>query len=145
MIKVDYPSHPFRIRGERGKEYIFDEFRKLWIRLTPEEWVRQNFLQYLVQVKKYPLALIAVEKEIQLGELKKRFDILVYSRNHLPWMMVECKSTDIAIDEQVLAQILRYNMSVPVPFLVITNGSYVYAYERIEGRIDMLYQLPEIS
>jgi hypothetical protein len=145
MIKVEYPTHPFRIKGDVGKECIFDEFRKQWITLTPEEWVRQNFLQYLVQVKKYPLSLIAVEKEIQLGELKKRFDILVYNANHRPWMMVECKSTAVRIDEHVLAQILRYNISVPVPFLVITNGSYVYGYERKEGRIEILRELPGVE
>jgi hypothetical protein len=144
MIKVIYPEHPYQIRGEKGKEYIFDAFRKLWVRLTPEEWVRQNFLQYLVKGMNYPPALIAVEKEIQLGELRKRFDILVYNRSHLPWMMIECKSTEIPINDQVLGQILRYNMSVPVPFLVITNGSYVYAYEIKAGNIEALEGLPPL-
>jgi hypothetical protein len=142
MIKIDYPSHPFKIKSEEGREQIFDEHRKIWVRLTPEEWVRQNFLQYLVKVKHYPLSLIAVEKEIRLGELKKRFDILVYNSLHQPWMMVECKSMDIVIDQRVMEQLLRYNMSVPVRFLVITNGSYVYGYERSEGKIELLSELP---
>jgi hypothetical protein len=142
MIKIDYPSHPFKIKMEEDKELIFDEHRKIWVRLTPEEWVRQNFLQYLVKVKNYPLSLIAVEKEIRLGELKKRFDILVYDSIHQPWMMIECKSMDIVIDQKVMEQLLRYNISVPVRFLVITNGSYVYGYERTEGRIELLSDLP---
>lgn len=142
MIKIEYPSHPFRIRKEDNKEYIFDEHRKLWVRLTPEEWVRQNFLQYLVKVKNYPVSLIAVEKEMQLGELKKRFDILVYNSDHKPWMMIECKSMDVVINQPVMEQLLRYNMSIPVPYLVLTNGSYVYGYMRKEGNIEMIDDLP---
>src|SRR4051794_39421507 len=99
MIKIDYPKHPYKIREEAGKEIIFDELRKLWVRLTPEEWVRQNLLQYLLQVKKYPSALIAIEKEMQLGELKKRFDILVYDASHKPWMMIECKAMEVQLNE----------------------------------------------
>ena len=75
MIIVNYPEPAFRIKQEEGKDYIFDTIRKRWLLLTPEEWVRQNFIQYLVQVKGYPLSLIAVEKELRLGELKKRFDL----------------------------------------------------------------------
>ncbi|MEI8059780.1 MAG: type I restriction enzyme HsdR N-terminal domain-containing protein, partial [Ferruginibacter sp.] len=74
MIKIDYPLYQPKIKKEKDKEFIFDEVRKRWIILTPEEWVRQNFLQYLIVVKKYPAVLIAVEKEISLGDLKKRFD-----------------------------------------------------------------------
>src|SRR4029079_850377 len=102
MIRIEYPAWPFRIKKETEKEFIFDEFRKQWLRLTPEEWVRQNFLQYLLQVKKYPASLTAVEKEIRLGELKKRFDILVYDNQHQPWLMVECKGMDVQLNQVVL-------------------------------------------
>ena len=78
MLVINYPEPNFRIKTEDGKEYIFDSFRKKWLLLTPEEWVRQNFVQYLTQVMHYPASLVALEKEIWLGELKKRFDILVY-------------------------------------------------------------------
>lgn len=142
MIKIDYPAHPFKIKTEENKELIFDEHRKIWVRLTPEEWVRQNFLQYLVKVRSYPVSLIAVEKEIRLAALRKRFDILVYNSRHEPWMMIECKSMDIIIDQKVMDQLLRYNISVPVRFLVITNGSYVYGYERVGSEIRLLYELP---
>lgn len=104
--------------------------RKKWLLLTPEEWVRQNFVQYLIQVKRYPSALIALEKEISLGELKKRFDILVYDTNHQPWMMVECKAAAIDMNEAVLQQVLRYNISVPVKYILITNGNITYGWER---------------
>ena len=145
MIKIEYPAHPFKIRTEENKEFIFDEQRKLWVRLTPEEWVRQNFLQFLVKVKRYPVSLIAIEKEMQLGELRKRFDILVYNSRHQPWMMVECKSMDVVIDQQVMDQLLRYNISIPVPFLVLTNGNYVYGYERKQGNISLLEELPSVE
>jgi hypothetical protein len=127
MIKIDYPPYQPKIKKENEKEFIFDEFRKRWVVLTPEEWVRQNFLQYLTQIKKYPASLIAVEKEIKLGELKKRFDIVVYDSHTKPWMIVECKEMNVPLDRTVLDQVLRYNINLQVPYLVITNGSYCMA------------------
>jgi len=142
MIKIKYPSFKFQIKDAAGSEIIFDALRKKWITLTPEEWVRQNFIQYLLQEAKYPPSLIAIEKEIMLGELKKRFDVLIYNRSHQPWMMIECKSTEINLDQKVLDQVLRYNISVPVQYMVITNGEYSYAFERKEGELLMLKELP---
>ncbi len=127
MIKIAYPPYQPKIKKEQDKEFIFDEFRKRWVVLTPEEWVRQNFLQYLTQIKKYPASLIAVEKEIKLGELKKRFDIVVYDSNTKPWMIVECKEMNTALDKKVLDQVLRYNVTMQVPYVAITNGSYCLA------------------
>jgi hypothetical protein len=142
MIKIMYPPYSYKIKEEGGKEMIFDPSRKLWLRLTPEEWVRQNFIQYLLQTMLYPRSLIAIEKELQLGDLKKRFDILVYDNRHLPWMMIECKSMDVPLDEKVLAQILRYHIAIPVPFLVITNGSWCAAFEKVNGSLSPLDALP---
>lgn len=142
MVQINFPKPDFRIKTEEGKEFIFDVFRKKWIVLTPEEWVRQNFLSYLLKIKKYPSSLIAIEKEIRLGELKKRFDILVYDNNHKPWMMVECKAMDIKLNEMVLAQILRYNMTVPVKYLVITNGNSTHAWQRRENNAEPIQELP---
>lgn len=109
--------------------------------LTPEEWVRQNFIQYLIQVKSYPSALIAIEKEIWLGEIKKRFDVLVYDRNHHPWMMIECKEMNVPLSDSVLQQVLRYNVSVPVQFILITNGQFTWGWQR---QVDGLLLLSEI-
>jgi hypothetical protein len=143
MIRIEYPDHPFRLKKEEGKEFIFDELRRQWIRLTGEEWVRQNFLQYLVQVKKYPSSLVAVEKEILLGELKKRFDILVFDRQHQPWLMVECKAMDIPLSEEVLQQVLRYNIAVPVEYVIITNGSHCAGFHRHNGQLHPIDCLPD--
>ncbi|MBK8520478.1 MAG: type I restriction enzyme HsdR N-terminal domain-containing protein [Chitinophagaceae bacterium] len=143
MIKIEYPAYQPKIKEEKGRELIFDEFRKRWVLLTPEEWVRQNFLQYLTQIKKYPASLIAIEKEIKLGELKKRFDIVVYDADTRPWMIVECKEMNVALNKSVLDQVLRYNISLHVPYLVITNGSYCMALALKNNLMEALDALPD--
>lgn len=142
MIKLTFPQPAFRIKEEEGKELIFDEIRKQWVRLTPEEWVRQNFVQYLLQVLHYPAAYISIEKEIKLGERKKRFDLLVFDNMHRPWLMLECKAMDVDLTEQAVEQIVRYNMSVPVSYLVVSNGSYTYAWQKTEHAFESINQLP---
>jgi hypothetical protein len=135
MIKIYYPTHPFKIREpQRGKEEIWDEQRKLWVRLTPEEWVRQNFIQYLLQVKVYPASYMAVEKNMKLGDLNKRFDLMVFDRSARPWMLVECKAMEEKLDSRVMWQVLRYNMATPVKYIVITNGEECHAFVR--GAVD---------
>ena len=143
MIKIEYPPYWPKIKEENDKEFIFDEVRKRWVMLTPEEWVRQNFLQYLIQVKKYPASLIAVEKVIKLGELKKRFDIVVYDVLTKPWMIIECKEMNVTLDKSVLDQVLRYNISLAVPYLVITNGSYCMALELSNNGMNEIATLPD--
>ena len=145
MIKIDYLKTHFKIKKEDDTEYIFDPFRKRWLVLTPEEWVRQNFLQYIVEVKNYPSSLIAIEKEIYLGELKKRCDIVIYSRQALPWMIIECKEMDEPLNAKVLDQVLRYHISLPATYLVITNGSYCFGFEKREGQFYEIHVLPEYN
>ncbi len=144
MIKIEYPPYQPKIRKEQSLELIFDEVRKRWVALTPEEWVRQNFLQYLTKIKAYPASLIAVEKEIALGELKKRFDIVVYDKKSKPWMIIECKEMNVALDQQVLDQVLRYNIPMQLPYLVITNGTYCFAFENKDGQLAELTELPSV-
>lgn len=144
MIKIEYPPYHPKIKEEAGKELIFDEARKRWVTLTPEEWVRQNFLQYLQLVKKYPVSLIAIEKEIKLGELKKRFDIVVYGKDSKPWMIIECKEMGVPLDKKVLDQVLRYNIILNVPYLVITNGSFCMALAVANGAFTEINDLPTL-
>jgi hypothetical protein len=129
MIKVEYPPYQPKIKQENNIEHIFDSYRNKWIVLTPEEWVRQNFLNYIVKVLNYPKTLIAIEKEIQLGELKKRFDIVVYDKNTQPWMVIECKEMDVPLTEKIMQQILNYNQSLKAKYLVITNGTTCMAFD----------------
>lgn len=144
MIRLDYPAFDFRIRsGEGSGDLIFDGLRRRWVRLSPEEWVRQNMILYLTGVMQYPASLLAIEKEIMLGELKKRFDILVYDSEHRPWMLVECKAEDVPLTDAVLQQVLRYNLAVPVPYLVISNGRHCFGFEKKEGRLWEISSLPD--
>ena len=143
MLSIQFPEPAFRRKKEKDKDFIFDPLRKKWLLLTPEEWVRQNFVQYLVQVKNYPADLIAQEKVLQLGELKKRFDILIYDKQHQPWMMIECKAPEVKLNEGVLQQLLRYHISIPVGFLIITNGETSYGWEKKGMNLQLLYQMPE--
>ena len=143
MIKIYYPHFPFKIKEEeQGKEFVFDELRKQWVRLTPEEWVRQNFIQYLIQVKKYPASYIAVERKMLLGELTKRFDLLVFNKAARPWLMVECKALGRSLDKTVLWQALHYNLAIPVKYLVITNGEHCYGYVKTEIDFEEVPVLP---
>lgn len=141
MIKISYPSYPFKIETREDKEYIFDPLRKKWVRLTPEEWVRQNFLQYLIQEMQYPAALIAIEKEIQIGELKKRFDILVY-KDDRPWLLIECKEMNVPISESVMQQLLRYQISVQADYLIVTNGNETRGIGKENDQITTLNAIP---
>jgi hypothetical protein len=143
MIKIEYPAYQYKIKKEQDGEFIFDEVRKQWVVLTPEEWVRQNFLQYIIQIKKYPASLIAIEKEIKLGELKKRTDIVVYDKNTRAWMIIECKEMNVKLDEKVLEQIIRYHISLPVNFLIITNGSYCFGFEKKDNNFIEINTLPD--
>jgi hypothetical protein len=142
MIIVDYPKPSFRIRKEKEAEFIFDSIRKRWVLLSEEEWVRQNFINYLVRVMDYPSTMIAVEKEIRLGELKKRFDILIYNSAHRPWMLVECKAPSALLNQPVLEQILRYNIGLPADFLVITNGNTTYGWQKTSSGLQLIEKLP---
>ena len=138
MIQLNLPPFEHKIKEIEGKICIFDAIRRKYLVLTPEEWVRQNFIQYLVTLKDYPSSVIAIEKEIRLGELKKRFDILIYDREHKPWMLVECKGREVELSQAVLDQAIRYNMSVPVEYIIITNGKETYGwFKGPEGLIEI--------
>ncbi|MBA2746276.1 MAG: type I restriction enzyme HsdR N-terminal domain-containing protein, partial [Flavisolibacter sp.] len=105
--------------------------------------VRQCFLQLLVNSFHYPASLIAVEKEMILNGRKKRFDILVYSTMHQPWMLVECKAPEVEMNEKVLRQALVYHQAVPVQYIFITNGNTTLGWEKRKGHLELVWQVPE--
>ncbi len=121
MKPLNLPFYQKKIKEEKGLKYIFDEIRKKYVRLTPEEWVRQNFVQYLISEKEFPQSLIVIEKGLTLNELKKRADILIY-KNTQPILIVECKAPSVKISQETFNQIARYNMVFKVPYLIVTNG-----------------------
>ena len=109
-------------RVSNGKEQIFCEWRHLWVRLTPEEWVRQQLLHRLVEQLDYPASLIAVEQAINVGEAKKRCDAVVYDRQMNPLMVIECKAETVPLTQKTLDQAITYNRKLNVPFLMLHNG-----------------------
>lgn len=122
LKELNLPQYSFKIKGEDKSEMIFDPLRKKYVRLTPEEWVRQNFIQYLIQQGKYPAGLIGVEVNFHLNKLARRIDILIHDRRGQPVMLVECKSPDVTINDKVFDQIVCYNMELKVPYIIVTNG-----------------------
>ena len=145
MIKISYPVYEFKIITEAGVRKIFDKFRKIWCVLTPEEWVRQHMLIYLNDVLKYPASLFSIEKEINLGELKKRCDIIVYNQQTKPWMIIECKERKVNLNGNVLDQVLRYHTALPCKYIVITNGDYTYGFEKESGIFKEINALPSFE
>lgn len=141
MILVDYPSYDFKVKSIKGKDQIFDPCRKKWVLLTPEEWVRQHLLQYLIQVCKYPAELIAIEKTIQLGTLNKRFDILVY-QGETPWMILECKEANTPLTEKTILQLLQYQQVLDATYLIASNGHETIGAEIKLGKLHMLHHFP---
>jgi hypothetical protein len=127
LKQLNLPQYSFRINGKEGNEMILDPLRRKYVKLTPEEWVRQNFVQYLINEGKYPAGLLGIEVMFRYNKLKRRVDILVHDRFGQPIMIVECKSTEVKIDEAVFEQIATYNMKFRVPYLVVTNGIHHYA------------------
>ena len=140
MVNFTLRFH-FKVQSIGGKDQIFDPCRKKWVVLTPEEWVRQNMLQYLIQVCKYPIELIAIEKTIQLGSLNKRFDILVYQET-TPWMIIECKEAKTTLNDKTILQLLQYQQVLDARFLIASNGPTTIGAEIKMGNLHMLHQFP---
>lgn len=122
MERLNLPEYSFKIRDRGGKNFIFDPFRKKEFVLTPEEWVRQNFLQYMVREKDFPASLIRVEMGFRLNKLIKRGDIVAFGRDGKPLLLVECKASSVNISQTAFDQIARYNMSLKLDYLIVTNG-----------------------
>jgi len=123
LKQLNLPEYSFRIADKEGTEMIFDSVRRKWVRLTPEEWVRQNFVRYLINEGSYPAGLIIIEKFFIYNRLKRRADIVIHNRSGEPVMIIECKSpeTDL-IDNEVFDQVANYNREFSVPYFVVTNG-----------------------
>jgi hypothetical protein len=144
MIKLIYPKNKPQIKYENGKELILCIIRKRWFIVTPEEWVRQNFILYLIVKLKYPASLIAVEKQLLLSEVKKRFDIVVY-KNALPYIIIECKEMNVTLSEGTINQVLNYNSAIQAPYIVVTNGNYCAGFFKRENSFIEIEDLPQFD
>ena len=126
MKKLNFPTYSFRFKNSENKVAIFDEIRKKFILLTPEEWVRQHTLHYLLQDNKYPKSYINVEKLIKINTLNKRYDIVVFQPNGSIFLLIECKAPEVAITQKTFDQIARYNLELKAKYLMVTNGQNHY-------------------
>lgn len=122
MIKLNFPEYNFKIKTSAKITQIFDIVRRKYVALTPEEWVRQHFIHYLIFEKNFPQSLLAVEMNIVLNKLQKRCDIVGYSNSGKPVLIVECKSPGVKISQKTFEQIARYNMALQVKYLAVSNG-----------------------
>jgi hypothetical protein len=126
LLPLELPPYPFKISDVNGQLTLFDEIRKKHIIITPEEWVRQHFVQYLINQKKYPKTLVKLEGGLRLNGMAKRSDIVVFNPAGEKILMVECKAPSVAINQKVFDQIARYNMTHKVSLLAVTNGLQHY-------------------
>tara|TARA_R110001583_G_scaffold4351_2_gene25222 strand:+ start:57125 stop:57568 length:444 start_codon:yes stop_codon:yes gene_type:complete len=122
MQQLNLPTYKFRIKSTKNKYAIFDIIRKKYVSLTPEEWVRQHIIHFLVEDKKYPLSLIGIEKKLTINKLTKRTDILVFNTEGLPHIIVECKAPSVNITQNAFDQIARYNLKLNASYLIVSNG-----------------------
>lgn len=145
--KLNFPEYRFDIRDDKGKMFIFDPVRKKEIRLTPEEWVRQNIIRYLSEELGYPLSHIVLEKSLKIHHCSKRCDILAYDQNLKPALLVECKSPEIKVSAKVFEQIARYNIAFLVPWLMVSNGLTHYAafVDHVNKSVRHLEHIPAYS
>ncbi|HET6245250.1 MAG: type I restriction enzyme HsdR N-terminal domain-containing protein [Bacteroidetes bacterium] len=122
MIELNLPVYDYKIKKDGQRSQIFDKIRKKFVVLTPEEWVRQHFINFLSIEKNYPLSLMKIEKGLKYNNQIKRTDIVIYNNMGLPSVIVECKAPEVKINAAVFEQIARYNMQLKVDILIVTNG-----------------------
>lgn len=143
LPELNFPPANFRIQEENGQAKIFDPVRKKFVALTPEEWVRQHVIAYLSGGKGYPMSLLMVEKEFTYNQLSKRADIVACNNKGEPVLMVECKSHDVTISQEVFDQVVRYNLVMNVRILIVTNGINTYCCSLEGGNYQALDDIPE--
>jgi hypothetical protein len=122
MVKLNLPSFEFSVKRDGDRMLIFDSLRKRHVVLTPEEWVRQHFIHYIIRHCKYPRSLIRVEGGLIFNTLQKRSDIVVFDRTGSPWMVIECKAPDLKLSERAVLQATTYNHTLRARYVVVTNG-----------------------
>ncbi|WP_047446681.1 type I restriction enzyme HsdR N-terminal domain-containing protein [Alistipes sp. ZOR0009] len=144
MEMLNLPTCDLNVRRNGIKKEIFDSIRKRFVVLTPEEWVRQHFIQFLLNELHVPASLIGVETSLKYNGLSKRSDIVVYDRIGKPAMAIECKASTVKIDQKVFDQLARYNMVLNVSYLVVTNGMVHYCCQinKLDGSYSFLQEIP---
>lgn len=147
MQPLNFPSYTFRVKNNENRTLVFDDIRKKFVVLTPEEWVRQHVAQFLLQEKKYPQSHINVEKQITMNGLKKRYDVVVFKPNGQLHVLVECKAPEIKISQTTFDQIAQYNFKLNATYLMVTNGlSHFYCQIDAEAEnYRFMHEIPDFS
>lgn len=145
MVKLDLPGFNYQIRKAEGKIWIFDIIRKKQIVLTPEEWVRQHIIHFFINELKYPKTLIKIESGLTYNQLQKRSDVVVFNREGKPWLLMECKSPDIKLNQNTVMQAAVYNNDVKAKYIAVSNGMQHVCYEVKQNvsDIELLQAFPE--
>ena len=144
LQKLNFPEFNFRFKNSENKISIFDEIRKKFVVLQPEEWVRQHCVHYLIKSKNFPKSLINVEKKLEVNKMTKRYDIVVFKTDGTIQLIVECKAPKVKIDQSAFDQIARYNLELNADYLMITNGleHYYCQMDFVNKRYDFLQDIP---
>lgn len=144
LPELNFPKYNFSIIQNNNNALIFDKIRKKNIILTPEEWVRQHLIQFLINNLHCPISLIAIEKQLIINSLQKRFDVLVYNKQQTPQLLVECKAPNVKLSNKTFEQAAQYNLHLKAPYLIITNGLQHYCSKiNFESKhIETLKELP---
>lgn len=145
LTPLNFPQYAFRTRQTGEKTFIFDCVRKKYVSLTPEEWVRQHLIHYLINEKSCPASLLSVETPLRVVKTGKRSDLTVSDRNGRPLMLVECKAPEVAITQKTFEQIIIYNMTVKAACLMVTNGlqHYCFTVDRASASLHFPDKIPD--
>jgi type I site-specific restriction endonuclease len=144
---LNFPKYDFKLKKSNNSIQIFDSIRKKWIAITPEEWVRQHIIQYLILEKKYPISLIAVEMAINVNQTAKRCDIVLFNRDAKPLVIVECKAPSVELTQKTFDQAAVYNLTLMVDYLLITNGinHYFCKVDFVNKKYDFVKEIPSFE
>jgi hypothetical protein len=147
LQELNFPFYDFKLKRQSQKIYIFDIARKKYVLLTPEEWVRQHVLHYLVIDKHYPVNLIAVEKQLMINKTVRRFDLVVFNKEMQPDILIECKAPGIPVNQKTFDQANQYNHLLKAPYLFLTNGRkhYICQIDFEENKFQFLPELPDYN
>ncbi|MGO4911626.1 type I restriction enzyme HsdR N-terminal domain-containing protein [Leeuwenhoekiella sp. W20_SRS_FM14] len=143
MQQLNFPRYTFRVKNSENKPLIFDDIRKKFVRLTPEEWVRQHTVVHMLQAYNYPISLINVEKELKVNNLSKRYDVVIFNPDGSIKLIVECKAPKIKINQDTFDQIARYNLALNAEYLMVTNGINHY-YCQMDYEAEKYIFLPDL-
>jgi hypothetical protein len=139
---LNFPPVKLKLRNEKNQTYVFDSIRKAYFLLTPEEWVRQHVVSFLVEEKKYPAGLIEIEKQITLFNTNKRVDILVRDKTLKPLLLIECKASEVALMQNEINQLARYQITLQAPYCMLTNGVNHVVMKLENEKVTFLQELP---